>query len=157
MFDVSLMGAALIPAIGYLGRSVNMEKIYKPQQTPFGIVNGRDAIYLEEIKFLNRTNTLVLDVSFTSCLCSDLDDDVVDFNEVLIVFNNVLATKIIELDSWDWDSDSSFDEIIDSQWIKELGGKVTSKEKHYLVQTYDDVIEVVCENYEIKLNKTPNN
>ena len=130
-----------------------MKRIYKPQPTKFGNSNGRDAIYMEEVSFQNRTNTLILDVEFNTSLCSNATDENVEFVGAKIVFYEVLATKIIELDSWDWESESSFDEVEDSEWIKELGGKVKDSNKHYLIQTYDDVIEVVCENYEIKYHE----
>ena len=132
-----------------------MKRIYKPIETPLGIANGRDAIYLDKVMFLNRTNTLVLEIDLNTALCHRTSEsDVIDFSSFLLTFDQVLATKQVELDSWDWESESSFDEIQDSKWIKELGGKVTSEYKHFLIQTYDDVFEVVCKNYEFAPNNT---
>ena len=125
-----------------------MKRKYNPIKTPLGIANGRDAIYLDNVAFSNRTNTLTLDLGLNIALCSDSHDDEIDFSSCQLRFNGVLATLQKELDSWDWESESSFDEILESSWIMELGGKVTSRHKHYLLQTYDDVFEVVCENYE---------
>ena len=132
-----------------------MKRIYKPIETPLGIANGRDAIYLDKVVFLNRTNTLVLEIDLNTALCHRISEsDVIDFSNFLLTFDQVLATKQVELDSWDWESESSFDEIQDSEWIRELGGKVTSEYKHFLIQTYDDVFEVVCKNYEFAPNNT---
>jgi hypothetical protein len=55
---------------------------------------------------------------------------------------------MLELDSWDYISESSFDEVVDSDWIDSIGGKATARHRHILLQTYDDVFEVVCENVE---------
>lgn len=127
-----------------------MKRIYRPIETPLGIANGRDAIYLDKVEFLNRTNTVVLTIDFNSALCSKPSRESIEFDSYLLYFEGVLATSIIELDSWDWESESSFDEIEKSAWIKELGGKVTNEYRHFLVQTYDDVIEIVCRTFEFK-------
>ena len=125
-----------------------MNRKYRPISTPIGIANGRDAIYMDKVEFTNRTNTLILSLGINTSLTSENTSSDIDFSDCRIKFNGVLATLQYELDCWDWDSESSFDEIVNSEWIKKLGGKVTSKHKHYLIQTYDDVFEVVCENYE---------
>ena len=131
-----------------------MTRKFKVIKTPLGIVEGRDGIYLDEVIYKDRTNKVILRGSLNGCLCDKGDKDKVEFSDFELVFNGVLASKIIELDSWDWDSTSSFDEVIESDWIKDLGGKVTSKNRHFLVQTYDDVIEVVCDSFELKLLPT---
>ena len=72
------------------------------------------------------------------------------FTPYELFFTGVLALKMIELDSWDFECASSFDEILESEWIAELGGKVSSDDKHVFVQTYDDIFEVICSSYEFK-------
>ena len=57
---------------------------------------------------------------------------------------------MVELDSWDFRAESSFDEVIDSEWIQTLRGKVNKTHRHFLVQTYDEVFEIVCSGYEFK-------
>jgi hypothetical protein len=132
-----------------------MKRIYQPIETPLGIASGRDAIYLDKVMFLNRTNTLVFEVDLNAALCSKTaNGEIVDFSSFILTFNQVLATSQVELDSWDWESESSFDEIKSSEWIKNLGGKVTSEYKHFLIQTYDDVFEIVCKDYEFVPSNT---
>ena len=131
-----------------------MPRRFQPVETPLGIVNGRDGIYLDDIKVSERTNRLTLEGAFNTALCSDADRPSINFDGCIISFTGVLAFKVIELDSWDWDSESSFDEVLDSDWIRELGGKITSEHRHFLVQTYDDVVEVVCEVVDITLTST---
>ncbi len=117
-----------------------------PIQTKLGILHGRDCIYLDKVKLLNGNNTLVLIGEINGNLCSEqrIGADI----PYKLIFTGVLALKMIELDSWDGNSESSFDEVINSTWVKCLGGKVQSWHKHYLVQTYDEVFEVVCEKHE---------
>ena len=131
-----------------------MPRRFQSIETPLGIVNGRDGIYLDDITVSERTNRLTLDGAFNTALCSKADRPSIDFDGCRITFTGVLAFKVIELDSWDWDSESSFDEVLDSDWIQELGGKVTLTHRHFLVQTYDDVVEVVCEEVDITLTST---
>jgi hypothetical protein len=128
-----------------------MPRRFKPIETPLGFVHGRDGIYLDEVIFRDRTNTLVLIGSFNTSHCSAAPKDIIDFDSFRMTFNEVLAVQIIELDSWDFQCESSFDEILDSEWIRSLGGKVTATDRHFLIQTYDDVIEVVCGDFEIEL------
>ena len=63
---------------------------------------------------------------------------------------------MLELDSWDisetskeWSS--SFDEVTRSKWVASLGGKVTHEHRHFRLQTYDDVFEVVCSGYDFEV------
>jgi hypothetical protein len=128
-----------------------MARRYRPVETPLGVAKGRDAIFLDAIKLTQGTSRLRLDGELNTGLCSAGEDSSAGFAPYRITFSGVLALKIIELDSWDGESESSFDEIISSDWIRELGGKVTAGHRHYLVQTYDDVIEVVCEEYSVVL------
>lgn len=68
-------------------------------------------------------------------------------------FVGVLALKMVELDSSTAVSESSFDEVRDSNWVRSLGGNVTPEHRHFYFQTYDDVFEVVCEAYEFRVHE----
>jgi hypothetical protein len=119
---------------------------YIPIETPLGFFYGRDCIFLSSINFENRTNTLVLKGVINGNLCTRRRPD--EYLNYRIRFQGVLALKMLELDSWDYISESSFDEVVDSDWIDSIGGKATARHRHILLQTYDDVFEVVCENVE---------
>lgn len=128
-----------------------MPQRFEPIETPLGFVRGRDGIYLDEVIFRDRTNQLVLIGALNSALCSSASTQEVEFDSCRFTFSGVLAVRVIELDSWDWTGESSFDEILDSEWIDELGGKVTASHRHFRVQTYDDVIDVVSDSFVIDL------
>lgn len=123
-------------------------KAYQPIETPIGILKGRDAIFLDGMDVDMQNNTLTLHGTFNGSLASRPIKKEVAYT---LRFSSVLALKVIELDSWDYSSSSSFDEVINSEWCSQLSGKVDESFKHYLVQTYDDVVEVVCHKYTLTL------
>ena len=124
---------------------------YQAIQTSLGILRGRDAIYLVSIDVQITSGILRLVGNISGSLCSEPQTQ--DWISYQLSFYGVLAFKVIELDSWDHVSSSSFDEVVNSNWIRELGGKVTPSHKHYLVQIYDDVVEVVCKRYDLQIMK----
>lgn len=118
-------------------------------QTEIGTLRGRDCIYLDEVRIQDGQNTLVLIGVINGDLCSKQQLGVEIPYE--LKFTGVLALKMVELDSWDCVSESSFDEIKNSTWLQTLDGKVKSHHRHFLIQTYDEVFEVVCCRYEFKI------
>jgi hypothetical protein len=127
---------------------VEQMRQYRPIETEHGFLAGRDCIFLDEISFQYRTNTVVLKGEVNGNLVSNPPEDGSRWIPYQLVFSGVLALKMLELDSWDFECASSFDEILDSEWMAALGGKVTTDHKHLLVQTYDDVFELVCSSCE---------
>lgn len=123
-----------------------------PVETVLGYLRGRDAIYLRHIRFEYRTTLLILEGFINSRLCSQKQSEME--YEYKLQFINVLAMKLIEIDSWQFVNQSSFDEVIHSDWIRQLGGKVTDEHRHFIVQTYDDVFEVICENFAFEITQT---
>jgi hypothetical protein len=123
-----------------------------PIETELGCFQGRDCIYLDDVTFEDGTTTLVLEGSINGNLCTVPQPS--SFVSYSLRFRGVLALKIVELDSWDYDCESSFDEVHDSEWVRSLGGKVTPAYRHFCVQTYDDVFDVVCKTYQFEIQKT---
>jgi hypothetical protein len=121
-----------------------------PIHTPFGYLKGRDAIHLDHVVFEDRTNNVVLIGAVTRVSKEPLD---VDFTGFTLRFYGVLAFRCLELDSSHWDWESCFEEIVDSDWVRSLGGKVTPKHRHFFVQTYDDIFDIVCDRYEFSVTK----
>jgi hypothetical protein len=117
-----------------------------PVETVLGHFYGRDCVYLDHLTFEDGTSTLVLDGSINGNLCTARQPGL--FIPYSLRFHGVLALKMIELDSCGWDYESSFDEVQDSEWVRSLGRKVTGTHRHFFLQTYDDVFDVVCEGYE---------
>lgn len=126
-----------------------MPNKYVAIDTELGLLKGRNCIYLDEVSIEDGTNTLVLkgDVNGNLCSRGRAGEDM----QFALKFTGVLALKMIELDSWGWKGESCFDEILDSEWIRKLGGKVTAAHRHFQIQTYDDVFDVVCSDYEFRI------
>ena len=129
--------------------------IVNPIETEYGVLNGRDSIFLDEISMTNRTNHLHLKGEFNSSLCSKpVSEKWIPYE---IIFEWVLASKITELDTWEsqrnWYNETSFDEIIDSEWLKNISGKKTPEHRHFIILTHDDVVEVICKSYSIVLGE----
>jgi hypothetical protein len=121
-----------------------------PIITSYGILSGRDCVYLDKLSFENGTSTLLLEGSITGNLCDVPQDGDLTYS---LRFRGVLALNLIELDSWNWKSASCFDEVRESDWISSLGGKVTLDHRHFFLQTYDDVFQVVCSSYELQISQ----
>lgn len=124
--------------------------IHKPIRTELGELRGRDCIYLDKTNFQNGVNTLLLVGELNGRLCSKYSND--DCVPYTLSFFEIKALKMVELDSWDGSSESSFDEVTQSSWISNLGGKVDGSHQHYLVKTYDEVFEVVCKKFTLAIN-----
>lgn len=126
-----------------------MPNKYVAINTELGLLKGRNCIYLDEVSIEDGTNTLVLNGDVDGNLCSKgrVGEDM----QFTLTFTGVLALKMIELDSWGWEGESCFDEVLDSEWIRQLGGKVTPAHRHFQIQTYDDVFDVVCSAYEFRI------
>ena len=119
-----------------------------PVQTKFGVLRGRDCIFLDRVGFEQGTNTVVLEGEVNGALVSRGGGD--HYIGYVLRFCGVLALRMVELDSWDENPSSSLDEIVGSPWVSDLGGKVTAQHRHFCVHTYDDVFDVVCETYELE-------
>jgi len=124
------------------------KRTFRLIETLLGIVRGRDAIYLDSFEY-ELHSVVKLAGGINGKLASNPIEKFVKYS---LSFTSVLAFKVVELDSWDYQSESSFDKVVDSDWRKTLGGKITPEHKHYLIQTYDDVIEVVATKFSLKIS-----
>lgn len=120
-----------------------------PIETALGHLDGRDCIYLDRFASEGGPGTLVLEGSVNGNLCTLRQPG--RFVPYTLRFRGVLALKVVELDSCGWDFESSFDEVRDSEWVRSLGGKASAAMRHFIVQTYDFVFEIVCAGYEFEV------
>jgi hypothetical protein len=138
-----------------------MQKQFRrPIETPVGFVVGRDALFLNGAQSDFTQRLLSLELNINGHLASHSPSPTRDYL-FFVEFFGVLAYRVIELDSTydlenqsldeDKSEGSSFDEIVNSHWILELGGKITKENKHYQVSTYDDVFDVICESFEMRV------
>ena len=116
--------------------------------TPVGTLSGRDCIYLDDISFGDDANTLILKGELNGSLCSNAA--LGSTYSYVATFHGLMAIEMLELDSWNWSGESSFDEVQHSEWVARLGGKVTSEHRHLLFQTYDLVFNIVCSRFDFE-------
>lgn len=122
-----------------------------PIETALGRLQGRDCIFLDHFAFEDGVGTLVLNGSINGDHCTPRQPDC--FVPYTLRFLGILAIKIMALDLSDWKWSSCFDEIHDSEWIQSMEGKIPVEQRHFFVQTYDYVFDVVCcRGYELKVH-----
>lgn len=119
-----------------------------------GKIYGRDAIFLDGIEF-NGTHSVKLTGDFNGSLCENVKNE--KWITYELTFKEILEFKMVELDFYpDAEYTSSFEKIVDSDRINEFSKssqnfKIKSSLEHYIFHTYDDVIEVIASEFELKL------
>lgn len=74
-----------------------------------------------------------------------------------LTFKEILEVKTIELDFFSHNEyTSSFEKVIDSDRInyfskKSLSFKLNNSHEHYIFHTYDDILEIITSEFELKL------
>ena len=122
---------------------------YVAVDTAVGTLSGRDCIFLDDISFGDaNANTLILKGELNGNLCSNAD--LGSTFSYVATFHGVMALEMLELDSWNWPGESSFDEVQRSVWVAKLGGKVTPEHRHFQFQTYDLVFNIVCSGFDFE-------
>lgn len=125
-----------------------------PIITELGKIWGRDAIYLDEMRQVGAQLVFTGEINGGLCGHNYLGDD---FYKYKLTFSLVQAYSYRELDICDWEYTSSFSEIEDSDWVRELGLDRNDKwEKqygkgycHFLLFTYDDVYSILAKRFEL--------
>lgn len=125
-----------------------VKELFNPIETAVGHLKGRDAIYLERFEY-DPHGFLRLTGEINGALASKPVNGFVRYS---LTFSKVLAFKVVDLDSAPVKGSSSFNEVVNSEWGKTLGGKITPAHKHYWIQTYDDVIEVMATKFNLSLD-----
>jgi hypothetical protein len=122
----------------------------KAIHTEVGVLNGRDAIFLDSVEY--KFGTLRLEGHFNANLASAYQGREEDIPYIL-VFTGVMYYAAWELDLYpnDRDIESSFDKVENSPLLKTLKNdgseKMTDQHQHFVLSTYDDVYEIVALDY----------
>lgn len=119
--------------------------IIKGIETEYGIIEGRDGIYLDSISYPDES-TLILRGDFNTPK---------DFKKYEIKFSGIVYLHSIELDFGERKSMASFGVIDNSVLIQKLqktnhSNKLKPHHKHFYFQTYDTIFELVAEDYDLK-------
>lgn len=119
----------------------------EPIFTELGRIDGRNGIYLDEMK--QEMNKLRFIGDLNGKLCSE---NVLGFRwySYEMIFSYVQAYECQELEICKLKVQSSFDEVKDSDLVKEL--KLENKEyKHFILSTYDYVYSIIAKEFELRI------
>ena len=119
--------------------------------TELGTISGRDAIYLDGVEYDVRNTSLKLTGEINSSLCS-ISGSQHEFIPYCLTFSGVLWVDIVELDFHYREYKASLFEVLNSARLQEYlkrdhSSKLSSDHRHYVVRTYDDVIETIASKY----------
>ena len=132
-------------------------QIRKPIQTAVGFLTYRDCFSLDCVE-IPDLGTLKLIGELNSVSVTDFKPPIgweeAEDVPCNLTFHNVLGFQMLELDTWhDQNADdnsiteSSFDEIVESNFLRNIRGpgtKLKPNHKHYQCITYDDVFDVIA-------------
>lgn len=115
-------------------------------KTKFGIIEGRDGIYLDSMSYPNESE-LILKGEF------NINSEEINYE---IKFFGIVHLCLIELDFDERSQMVSFGVINDSELIRKYkqldhSSKLKSNHKHFYFRTYDSVFELVAENYKLNI------
>lgn len=139
-----------------------MTQIFEPIETPLGIISGRDAFYLDNIRFEymgKQGTTISFEGSINGSLCSQNDKNL-EWFKYSLAFPHVLVFHMVEFDFSNFSETASFVQVINSDWIDEChafdtAGKIRYEHNHYILRTYDDVFDIVSRDYKFIISEIP--
>ncbi|MGG4220665.1 hypothetical protein ABEW32_20885 [Paenibacillus jamilae] len=123
-------------------------------QTPFGELHGRDAVYLDHVYMNYAKKELVLKGEINGSLAPEAVDEFVPYE---LIFTGVYYFNMIELDvalsmsEQKYVQGSSFDELIDTPLMATIASARGKHLKHFLLKTYDDILEIACSDYKMSI------
>lgn len=131
-------------------------QISKLIETEIGVLWGRDCVYLDHTSKPNAGTLLLRGTINCRIVRNYLPPPGWEQAEDLpyeLLFHNVLGFQMLELDAWGTQnedlsalSESCFEEVENSMWLKRLHDKL-ERLRHLRLATYDDVFDVLCETY----------
>lgn len=134
----------VVLAIGYTAT------VRVPIETALGVPRGRGSIYLREIEEALHPRC----ITFRGNIEGLLDTASVPF---ALRFFGLLELHAIELDFSDAEHPASFVEVVGSERVAALRARDHSAKvkdhRHFILATYDEVFELICEGYELTLEE----
>ena len=124
----------------------------KPIVTKLGTLKGRDCIYLDTLNYDHKKQHLTLKGEINGYLSEIKKEG--EFMPYAVIFSQVFALKIEELEMYGYEYESSFDQVINSEWLSKAqqSHNYPKELKHFIFATYDDVIDVLCTDFKMSIN-----
>ena len=117
-----------------------------PLDSPLGPLRGRTAVFLGHVDYTHPSTVLVEGTLHKA--------DPLRYFPFRLRFDGMLQLTVTELDEWlestpyDCEDMRVFFEVVHSPWLSRFAGKLSPDHRHFVLVTYDDVIEVVSTGYE---------
>ncbi|WP_042474018.1 hypothetical protein [Bacillus ndiopicus] len=119
--------------------------------TAIGVIDARDALVLEKFIMDRYPKEVELSLNLATTLASNISTEE-HYIDISIIFKNVVKFGICALDYFDENLlDTCFCEVIDSDFLNQQKTLVEKGFKHYFLECYDEVIEVVAQEYNLIL------
>ena len=126
-----------------------MIEVIEAIHTELGILKGRDAIYMDcfrqeynQIEIIGEINGSLTDVRRNEWI------------KFLLSFSDVSAFESREIDICNWSCVSSFDKVVESVWLQELGLAKMPNRQHFQVSTYDSMIRLAAGGFRISFGES---
>jgi hypothetical protein len=127
-----------------------------PVQTQFGEIHGRNAFYLDS--FTQQGLSLVFAGELNADLCRG-EVHKGHWLKYQLTFRGVLGYDCRELEVSRWPTESSFDEVHDSEWLPQLALEKRVREmshelksvspRDYILSTYDWIYRIAATHFEL--------
>jgi hypothetical protein len=114
--------------------------------TKVGELHGRDAVYLEQLSQRRRSLSFEGEINGSLCTAEGLKNKWLGYR---LSFFGVRAYECQDLDLCTWQLVSSFDEVRESEWLREL--HLEGQCHHYFLATYDFVYRIAADRFEFEI------
>lgn len=119
--------------------------------TTVGVFDARDALILKKIIMDRYPREVELSLNLATALASNISTEE-RYIDLSFIFKNVVKFGLCGLDYFNENVlDTCFCEVIDSDFLNHEKTLIEKEFKHYFLECYDEVIEVVAQEYNLIL------
>lgn len=122
-------------------------------RTIIGNINARDGVYVDDLSFKNN-GQLIMTGEINAHLCSIKHN--CEWLKYIMTFKGIVYQAILELDNFErlYPTTDNITEKEDSEILQHVASNTSQKAngyKHYIIFTYDYILEVVCKHFDFKI------
>lgn len=119
--------------------------------TTVGVIDARDALILKKLIMDRYPREVELSLNLATALASNISTEE-QYIDISFIFKNVVKFGLCGLDYVNENLlDTCFCEVIDSDFLNQEKTLIQKGFKHYFLECYDEVIEVVAQEYNLIL------
>ena len=123
---------------------------FQPIETPIGVLQTQQAFFVHSVDLSQYPSAATLRGSLD--VRGATKPIVGDFVEFVVTFHGMKAFLMNPASaSFNAQSVSSFDEVVQSSWIAAIHPGEVDGHRHFVMHTADEVIEVIALGYRLKL------